>query len=199
MKSTQKLPSSREERRVRPRMKAAAAAMPDRGRDEVLARERQHLREVAHRRLRHVDLPVGVGGEARGGVEGVPGVHARDVRGVQGQVALQAQDRVDEEEDDEVEDDQGEDVADHAHLALLVDPAEAVDQALDRPQDRVEERALALVDVRHVRAQRLREQREQHEEDDDLKDAECHGFRTSPAGAGRTGGSPSGPPRRPGG
>ena len=44
-----------------------------RGRDEVLARERQHLRQVAHRRLRHVDLPVGVGDEAHGGVERVPG------------------------------------------------------------------------------------------------------------------------------
>ena len=43
------------------------------GRDEVVHREPGHLREIAHRRLGHVGLPVGVGDEADRGVEGEVG------------------------------------------------------------------------------------------------------------------------------
>jgi hypothetical protein len=39
------------------------------GRHEILHGERRHLRQVAHRALATVALPVGVGGEAGGGVE----------------------------------------------------------------------------------------------------------------------------------
>ena len=40
-----------------------------RGRDEVVEGQPDHLREVAHRRLADVRLPVGVGGEAHRRVE----------------------------------------------------------------------------------------------------------------------------------
>ena len=54
----------------------------DRGRDEVLHRQPGHLREVGQRRLAAVELPVGVGDERRGGVEGdVPRRRSRSPRG----------------------------------------------------------------------------------------------------------------------
>ena len=52
----------------------------DRGRDEVLHGEPGHLDEVAHRRLAGVVLPVGVGDEAHGGVEGEERRHRLDRR-----------------------------------------------------------------------------------------------------------------------
>ena len=45
----------------------------DGGRPEVVRREAEHLGEVAHRGLGRVGLPVGVGGEGDGGVEGEVG------------------------------------------------------------------------------------------------------------------------------
>ena len=108
--------------------------------------------------------------------------------GIQWQVPLQPEDRVDEQQHHEVEDEQRRHVAAHAHLARLVDAADAVDEPLHRAQGRVEERPLAAVDVRHVRAERLREEAEHEEEDDDLRYAVGHvvlsgaaSVRTSPA------------------
>ena len=69
VRSTQKLPIVSARRRARPRTSATATAMPDGGRDEVLDREPRHLREVAHRRLARVVLPVRVRDEARRRVE----------------------------------------------------------------------------------------------------------------------------------
>ena len=89
-------------------------------------------------------------------------------------MALKPQDRVHEQQHDEVEDDQRDHVARDAHLAVLVDATDPVDETLHRPQQEVEERALPPVDVRHVRAQRLRDESEKHEEDDDLQDAPGH-------------------------
>jgi len=42
-------------------------------RREIVERQRDHLREVGHGRFTAVVLPVGVGGEARRGVEGKRG------------------------------------------------------------------------------------------------------------------------------
>ena len=52
----------------------------DRGRDEVLEGQREHLGEVGHGRLAAVGLPVRVGGEAGGGVERDVLVHGGDAR-----------------------------------------------------------------------------------------------------------------------
>ena len=125
-----------------------------RGRHEVLASQGEHLRQVAHRRFWHIDLPVGVGHEADGRVEGHRGAHVGNVGRVERQVTLQAQDEVEEQQYREVEDDQRDRVAGDPHLVRLVDAAEAVGELLDGPHDAVHEGVLAAVDVRHVRAQR---------------------------------------------
>src|SRR5262249_34397499 len=65
-----------------------------RGRSEVVPGERRHLRQVAERRLTRVGLPVGVGGEARGRVEGQTLLEAGEGLRVPGQNGLQAQHRV---------------------------------------------------------------------------------------------------------
>ena len=56
--------------REKPRMRAITTAMPGGRGDEVLHGEPHHLGDVLHGGLAAVGLPVGVGDEADGGVEG---------------------------------------------------------------------------------------------------------------------------------
>ncbi len=84
----------RVERREMPRTTATSTAMPDRGRDEVLHGEAGHLRQVRHRVLAAVVLPVRVRDEARGRVDRDVRRDALQVVRVQEEVALQSLDRV---------------------------------------------------------------------------------------------------------
>ena len=88
IRSTQKLPSvllpsgpgpAREAARERERDADAGGR-----RREVVPRQPRHLRQVAHRRLARVRLPVGVGGEAGGGVEREPARPAPKCCGLKG-------------------------------------------------------------------------------------------------------------------
>ena len=54
------------------------------GRDEVMDHQRHHLGEIGHGGFAGVALPVGVGGEARGGVEGQVGLSAPKPCGLSG-------------------------------------------------------------------------------------------------------------------
>ncbi len=69
--STQKLAERPWRRRARkPRISATAMAMPVAAETKFCTRQAGHLREIGHRALAAVVLPVGVGDEAGGGVEG---------------------------------------------------------------------------------------------------------------------------------
>ena len=98
VRSTQKLP------RVRGAASGDAAderhddRHAGRRRHEVLHREADHLREVAHRQLAREPLPVGVGHEADRDVERTQRRHRAVVRRVERQRALQAQHQVQDEE-----------------------------------------------------------------------------------------------------
>ena len=127
-----------------------------RRRQEVLMREAEHLREVRHRALAAVVLPVGVGDEAHRRVEGEIGRHRRLFGRIERQHRLQAHQNVEDEKAADVEQQH----ADHVHepvlLALLVDAAGPVDRGFDRPQHRRQERALAVEDARHIAAEHRR-------------------------------------------
>ena len=76
----------------------------DGGRDEVLHRQARHLREVRHRRLAAVVLPVGVGEERRGGVERVVPRGRREPQRVPRVQRLGAQDQVQQQPEQRAED-----------------------------------------------------------------------------------------------
>ena len=101
------------------------------GRHEVLHGQARHLREVAHRVLAGVVLPVRVGHEAHGRVERERLRHRADVGGVEGQRALEALERVDDQDRDGAEGEQRVGVGAPALLAVRVDPAQSVDGPLD--------------------------------------------------------------------
>jgi hypothetical protein len=86
--------------RAMPRTSAAAMAMPAAADVKLWNRQRDHLREIRHGRFAAVELPVGVGGEARGGVEGEVRRQAGQILRVERQVVLVAQDEIGEQHPD---------------------------------------------------------------------------------------------------
>jgi hypothetical protein len=62
-----------------------------------------------------------------------------------------------------------------------IDAARPVDQRLDGTEQPVEDRSLALVDARHVGAERFREREQDAEEEPDLDVAVGRHVRTTPA------------------
>ena len=96
-----------------------------RRRQEVLVREAEHLREVRHRALAAVVLPVGVGDEADRGIEGEIGRHGRLLGRVERQRRLQTHHDVEDEKAADVEQQHGDRVGEPTLLALLVDAADA--------------------------------------------------------------------------
>ena len=117
----------------------------DGGRGEVLDGQAGRLGQVGHRRLAGVVLPVRVGHEADGRVEAQelldrtqsrPGLSGRRPGAAGGRTATTM--RHDAEQDDRDR------VRLPALLGGLVDAGHAIDGALDRPQDRRQDRAPAL-------------------------------------------------------
>ena len=135
VRSTQKLPIVAERRRVSPRMRATATAIPTAADDEVLHGEPCHLGQVAHRRFAAVVLPVRVRDEARSGVEGQRGRNTVDVRRVQEEHALQPLKPVQPDNRHDTEREERDRVHGPRLLAVRVDPRQPVDPSLDQGED----------------------------------------------------------------
>ena len=139
--STQKLPIDEELRRTRPRMSATAMAMPAAADVKLRTARPAALDEVAGP-LARVVLPVGVGLEADGRVEGQLGREGRVALGFSGRTSWSRSIAYMSDDADEAEEQQGHGVALPALLGRLVDAADAVDATFDRPQDGAQERPL---------------------------------------------------------
>ncbi len=107
-----------------------------RGREEVLDREPGHLREVARGDLARVRLPVGVGHERDGGVQGEVGGEARHACRVEREDALEEEQDEEERDADGVEEEEVAGVPAPRLLGRRVDAEQAVDRGLEPPDDR---------------------------------------------------------------
>ena len=132
VRSTQKLP-------MRARRGAREAADQRhgernacRGRDEILDRQPRHLDEVAHRALAAVVLPVGVGHERDGGVEGEVGRDGAHAGRIERQRALETLEGVEENEAGGVEGQHGKRVGEPVLLLALARAGGRVERALER-------------------------------------------------------------------
>ena len=123
------------------------------------------------------------------------GRHAAEALRIERQHALQALQQVDDDDPDEIEEQHRERVALPVVLRLRVDARDAVDEPLDGPQHRREEGALAFVDGRHERAERLDEQRRARRRRARSAGVPCAVIRTSPATAARRPDRRRAPPR----
>ena len=151
----------------------------DGGGGEVLHRQAEHLREVGHRRLAGVELPVRVRDERRGGVERhVPGRRGEVLR-VERVDPLGAQDEVEQRERERAEDEDGARVG----LPVLAALAPHAEQPVDGALDEAEGGELAGEHARHVAADQRRQRGEDREEERDLEPAGDGHVRTAPGAA----------------
>ena len=118
-----------------------------RRRDEVLHGQAGHLHEIGHRAFAAIVLPVGVGDEADGGVEGEFGLDGGHAGGIERQAALEPLQDIEHQEAGEVEEQ-------HAppHRRSSAAPRSrwfpaSVKAALDRAEERRKECALAVEDA----------------------------------------------------
>ena len=138
--------------------------------------EAEHLGEMTHRRLAAVVLPIGVGDEADRGVEGEIGRHPGELLRIERQHTLQPLQRVERQEADDRERDHRHRIDEPALFAPLVDAGQAIEAALDGPQQWREEVLFARIDARDEAAQRYGGCEHEREDDRDLRPAdESHG------------------------
>ncbi|MNV55170.1 hypothetical protein D3C71_1473950 [compost metagenome] len=114
------------------------------GADEVLHGKAGHLAQVAQGRFAAVRLPVGVGHETDGGVERLRPLLTRQVLRVQRQMALEQQDREQQQETRKVEGEQGQGVSLPTLFGARIDAGQPIATTFDRAQDRRQPRALPL-------------------------------------------------------
>ena len=151
----------------------------DGGGPEVMGGEAEHLGEIAHGGLGRVGLPVGVGGEGDGGVEGEGGLDVGEVLGievVEEAEMLDALDQVGEEHGGGRENEHDDGVLGPGHFVVAIYAGEPIEEALAGDEDGVEEGFATLEDGRHVKAHGLGEEEDDGDEKRDLKPAvERHG------------------------
>ncbi len=104
------------------------------GGQEVLHREPQGLAQIAQGGLARIGLPVRVGDEADGGIEGQRVIHGPKPLGVQRQMHLELQKDQKEKEAQGVEGQNGDQIVFPVHPVVDVDAHGPVDPALDRGQ-----------------------------------------------------------------
>jgi hypothetical protein len=138
-------------------------------------RQAEHLHQIGQRAFAAVVLPVGVGDEAHRRVEGEIGSNGRLPRRIERQHALQAHQRVEDDEAARVEQQHGDGVGEPMLLAGSVDARGTIEHRLDRTQQPGQERPLAGEHARHVAAERRCQHDDDRAEQQDLEPAdECH-------------------------
>ncbi len=134
----------------------------DRRGKEIMAGQRDHLREIRHGRLAAVALPVGVGGEAGRGVEGEVVGQTREFLRVERKRSLQPQQGVGHQHGEEAEEQHRDGVLFPVLLRPGIHSAEAIGQALDGPEHLVEPGAAARIqDLQEVESERFGDEQEQ--------------------------------------
>ena len=148
----------------------------DRRRNKIVVGETRHLRQVGHRRFRHVGLPVGVGRKGCGGVEGQVGRHGGELLRIQREIILQPLQEIQHRHRDAAEHQHRAGIFGPAHLFGFINAGQPVHQLFNGSQDGVEDSFFAVEYARHERAQRFREREHHQQEEENLEPSVvCHG------------------------
>ncbi len=103
----------------------------DRSGREVVVREPSHLREIAHRRFRHVGLPVRVCGERCRGAPCEIGRDVGELLRIESEEVLRALDHVEQDHRGGAEEQHRGAIFDPAHFAIFVNTTNSIDELLD--------------------------------------------------------------------
>ena len=136
-----------------------------------MIRQSSHLSQIAHGGFAAIVLPVGVRRKRGRCVESKIGAYRRKFLRIPGQDLLGALDQIQHQHGNAAEEQHGEGVFRPAHLVLFIHQGQAVQEALDRAQHRVEKCSLAVEHARHEHADGLGERQYHGEINDDLKPA----------------------------
>ena len=167
--SAQKLPTVFTEWRAKPRTSAMRDRHARRCGKEIVHRQPGHLDEVAQGALSGIVLPVGVGKEAPGSVEGkVRGCRSKVLR-IPGQDLLHPQEEVKEQPADQAERKERRRICQPRLLHVLIDQAKPVDEAFDRTKRLRKKIGTPLHHRRHIRSQRLDASENQQEKNGNLQ------------------------------
>ena len=156
-------------------------AETNRGRHEVVERQLCHLREVRHRRLAAVALPVRVGGERHRCLERLASRQRREFLRVERQQVLQAQHDVGQQQRREAEQQQRAEVAAPVLVFLVVDAGDRVNRSLEQPQ----KSETAVEHTHQVQAERFGDRQRDERKNQDLHPAihrHRRGLRTAQGG-----------------
>ena len=143
-----------------PRTSAAAMAMPVAAETKLWIASADHLREIGHGGFAAVALPVGVGGEAHGGVERQVRAQRAEALRIERQQMLQPQDRVGEQAAHQAEQQHGEGVLLPVLLLVRLHAHQPIGEPLQRPEHRVEPGpAIGIEHPHEIKPHRLGDQR----------------------------------------
>ncbi len=139
------------------------------GRNKVVIREGGHLRQIRHRRFRHIGLPVRVRRERSRSVERQVGGNGRQFLRIQRQMILHALDQIRERHGHAAENEHRAGIFFPAHLDRFVHARQPVEQLLERPQHGIEQRLLPVKHARQERAEGLGQRQHHQQKHDDLE------------------------------
>ena len=105
--------------------------------------------------LTRVVLPVGVGSEGRGCIECQILSDGAELLRIPRQPLLNPLDQIQQQHGDAAEHQHGDGILRPSHLVILIDAGHAVQQTLDRPDNGIKERTLAVEHPGHEYAQRF--------------------------------------------
>ena len=138
-----------------PRIRATATDDARRRRPEVVRREAGHLSQIAHGGLGRIELPVGIGGKAGGGVPCQIGADVGQMLRVpHRQQTLQPLKAVGEQQAYSRETEHGKCILAPVHLLAGVDAGELVNKPFDRTKHRIQPGALAFQHASQIDAYR---------------------------------------------
>ena len=144
---------------------------------EIVKRELHHLRQVRHRRLTRIALPVGVRGERRSGLEALAVSDRLQVLWIQRQRALKSEREIRDDHRDRAERDETGEIHGPMLIFLRIDPADAIDRTLEQ----AEEAPRSIVRAREIQPDRLGTDQPCRTQNHDRKPAPvCH-VRSAPA------------------
>ncbi len=144
---------------------------PDRCGKEVMVGQSEHLRQIAHRHLWHIRLPVRVRRKRYSSIKRKIRGHRGEMLRIERQQVLQPFDRVRRKQRDQAEEQRHNCIFCPRHLAGLIDPRQTIDKPLDRPKDAIGPGPFPLKDTRHIHTQGLGAKQYQCKEEENLKPA----------------------------
>ena len=142
-------------------------------REEVVRSQRDHLREIRHRILAGVRLPVCIGCERNRRVERQIRGHGRGHVGliVPGQECLEPQDDIGNYQGHDAEEQHRDGISRPGHLLVFLDASDFVDHPLNRAQNGCEPGFFAFEDAVHESPEWLGQRQNHAEKQQDLKPA----------------------------